>query len=198
VIAFDRHFGELLDALDKRGLLEDSVVIFTSDHGESLREKHVLPTTLTHMGNPSFEQVLRVPLIVAPPCSADASQLVRSEDVRNLIRRIAGLGDEPGRSNTMELTKEELYLTERTYQTYRKGHWKSFWPRDSGRMYLVDLDTDPEEMNDVAAAHPEIMDAHRKRVTRLTQMFASSVGRDDQMSEEDVNRLRALGYLPSE
>lgn len=198
VISFDRYLGKLLDDLDKRGLLEDAVVIFTSDHGEAREEKHVLPTTFGHRGNPSFEQVLRVPLIVAPASSADKADqadLIRTEDVHDLIRQIAGIGDKPGRSDTMELEEDELYLTELRYQTYRKGRWKSFWPRNSSRIYLIDLDADPKEMHDVANDHPEIIEAHRKRVVQLSQALSSDIGHDSQLSEEDLDRLRALGYV---
>lgn len=195
VIELDRHLGELLDDLDERKLLEDAVVIFTSDHGEALGEKHVLPTTMTHFGNPSFEQVLEVPLIVAPPSSADASRLIRSEDVRDLIRQMVGLRERHGQSAIKELDKDELFLTEMKYQTYRKGRWKSFWHRDKSRMYLVDLNVDPREMHDVAETHPEIIGAQRRRVATLSQTLSSRTGHDDKLSEQDLNRLRALGYV---
>jgi arylsulfatase A-like enzyme len=195
VISLEQYLGELLDDLEKQGLLEEAVVIFTSDHGEALGEKHVLPTTKGHEGNPSFEQVIRVPLIITPASSADRAHLIRSEDVYNLIRQIAGIGDKSGRSNSMEFEKNELFLTEKKYQTYRKGRWKSFLPRNSSRIYLVDLDADSQEMHDVADDHPEIIEAHRKRVNRLSQMLSSSTGHEDQLSEEDLDRLRALGYM---
>jgi arylsulfatase A-like enzyme len=196
VLAFDQHLGELLDDLDKRGLLEDAVVILTSDHGEALKEKHVLPTTLSHYGNPSFEQVLQVPLIVAPASFANTAPLIRSEDVSDLIRQVAGIReDELIMNDTMQLQKDELYLSEMNYQTYRKGRWKSFWPRNSSRIYLVDLHADPQEMHDVADDHPEIIETHRKRVKRLNQALSSSLGHEDQLSEEDLDRLRTLGYV---
>jgi len=196
VLTFDHYLGELLDDLDKRGLLEDAVVILTSDHGEALKEEHLLPTTLSHYGNPSFEQVLQVPLIVAPASCANTAPLIRSEDVSDLIRQVAGIGeDELIMNDTMQLQKDELYLSEINYQTYRKGRWKSFWPRNSSRIYLVDLQADPQEMHDVADDHPEIIETHRKRVKRLNQAFSSSLGQEDQLSEEDLDRLRTLGYI---
>ena len=40
---FDVELGRLLGALDADGLLDDSVVILTSDHGEALGEEHPIP-----------------------------------------------------------------------------------------------------------------------------------------------------------
>jgi len=69
----DRVVGELLDGLREEALLENAVVIFTSDHGESFAEKddHPLPAMPGHFGNPSFESVLKIPLIISPPQPGD-------------------------------------------------------------------------------------------------------------------------------
>jgi arylsulfatase A-like enzyme len=195
VVAFDRYLGELLDELDRQGLLKNAVVIFTSDHGEALREKHLLPTTRTHFGNPSFEQVLRIPLIINPPTAMDPKHLIRSQDIRNLIRQIADIEGESSKHGTMELQKDELFLTEKRYQTYRKDHWKSFWPRNSDQIYLVDLSADPRERHDVAGDHQEIIVQHRKRINELSQMLSSTIGHDYQLTKEDQDSLRALGYI---
>jgi len=55
----DHHVGRILDHLDARGIAENTVVVFTSDHGEWLGE---------HLdygkGYPGHDQVTRVPLLV--------------------------------------------------------------------------------------------------------------------------------------
>jgi arylsulfatase A-like enzyme len=63
-IAFtDFHVGRLLDALEARGLLANTYVVFTSDHGENLGEDG-----LYYEHGPSVHDAsLRVPLIVAGP-----------------------------------------------------------------------------------------------------------------------------------
>ncbi len=66
VTEFDRSLGEILGFLDSEALLNDAFVVLTSDHGEALGEKHALPSMARHKGNPSFEPLLLVPLIVAP------------------------------------------------------------------------------------------------------------------------------------
>jgi len=197
VTEFDFYLGELLDALDNRDILKNAIVILTSDHGEALDEEHILPTTRTHEGNPSFEQVLRVPLIISPPSLADESKFIRSEDIRYLIHDMVGIKNNSDQHKKADLLNDELYLSELKYQTYQRGYWKSFWPRNNSNGYLVNLNQDPNERNDVAILHPQTIQAHRKRIEELTQSVlpSSYICNQNEIPEEDLDRLRTLGYL---
>ncbi len=55
----DRALGELFEELEKRGLLENLVVVIASDHGEEFAEHG-----LTGHGTSLFEELIRVPLVV--------------------------------------------------------------------------------------------------------------------------------------
>ena len=88
----DRVLAKLQAGLADAGLLEGSVLIFTSDHGEYFIGEHSVPMTKHHFGNPSFESVLRIPLIIAPPIDRNEEDFIRSQDIRGLIGEIAGLG----------------------------------------------------------------------------------------------------------
>ena len=190
----DAALGALLDGLAERGLLEGSAVVFTSDHGEALGEEHLLPTTRRHAGAPSFETVLRVPLIVAGAPDVPLPPLVRSEAVHRL--RVAGAG---GETETVDgsaaFTPGELLVSERLYQTYRTGRFKSYWRRSDGAFHLVDLESDPGERHDVAEAHPEVARRHRARVQELTSDLGARAAERATVSEQDELRLRVLGYL---
>jgi arylsulfatase A-like enzyme len=187
----DGAVGALLDRLRADGLLENAVVVFTSDHGEQLGAKHALPATPQHFGNPSFEPLLRVPLLVWPATARDPDGLVRTQDLRGLIREIAGLAPEP----PQDLQPDEVFLTEQAWQTYRRGRWKSTGSRDGRQAALFDLQADPGETRDVSAEHPEIVAAHRRRVVELTRSLGTRRGENAKLSSEDAERLRALGYL---
>jgi arylsulfatase A-like enzyme len=191
VSAVDAGVGDLLTGLEARGLLEQAAVVFTSDHGEALEEEHLLPTTLRHAGNPSFEPVLRVPLIVTGTDAPLAGPLVRTEDLFRLLARIAGAS--PGAAS--ELAPGESLVSERLYQTYRDGRFKSFRRRSDGAFHLVDLGSDPQERHDVTEAHPEVAAAHRARLDALTSQLAAEAGPRATLDERDAHRLRILGYL---
>ena len=59
----DRHIGRFLEALKRRGLYDNSIIIFTADHGDSLFEND--SDWLEH--NFIYEPVVRVPLIIRSP-----------------------------------------------------------------------------------------------------------------------------------
>ncbi len=75
-IAFtDHHIGRLVDALSERSMLDRTVIIFTSDHGEEFGE---------HGGEfhyTSYEEVMRVPLVMAGPGIAPGTTDVRAQQI---------------------------------------------------------------------------------------------------------------------
>lgn len=190
----DRFVGHLLTDLAERGILQEAAVVFVSDHGESLGEAHLLPSTKTHFGNPSFKPVLRVPLIIAPALDLGDQPLVRSKDIPRILRRLAGL-DAPSPARTSRLEPDEQFISEQRFQTYRRGRFKSFAPRDSDEIYMVDIETDPRETRDVAARFPEIVEEHRARMESLTTSLASADVGEPAIPEEQLRRLRILGYI---
>jgi arylsulfatase A-like enzyme len=191
VAEMDHTVGELLQKLKEEGLYDGTVILFTSDHGERLKEQHLVIGLPQHLGNPSFEEVLRVPLIVSPPRFDDTARLVSSQDVFQLIAAIAGVRPRVPQA----LERGELFLTETGWRTYRKGRWKSFIMRGRDQIYLVDLAEDPGERRDVSSQNPSVVAAHRKRSTDLAQQLAATHAPPSELSPEDLVRLRALGYL---
>jgi arylsulfatase A-like enzyme len=172
------------------GLLEGSTVVITADHGEGLGEPHPLKPLPAHLGNPAYQSVLAVPLVVWPGVRADADRLVRSDDTFRLIRRIAGLEEEP----PPDLEDDELFLTEHRVQTYVRGSWKSTWLRGEEQPYLFDLAADPREERSVAAAHPDLVASHRRRIDALSRQLGGATT-ESGPSADDLERLRALGYV---
>ncbi len=191
VEATDRTFGALLELLHEQGLLEGAVVVLASDHGERFEELHLVEGKENHKGNPSFEEVLHVPLVIAPPVVDDPERPLRGDDLYRLLLRVAGV-EVPDRT---DLEPGELFVSELRWQTYRRGRWKSYRERAGGALRLVDLGLDPGERRDVADAHPEVAGAHARRMDALTGALATRGAGASRLSEEDERRLRALGYL---
>jgi arylsulfatase A-like enzyme len=196
VQSLDQGLGRLLAALEKASLLEDAVVVLTSDHGERLGEMHDFPgegpNARGHYGNPSFEELLRIPLIVAPARFEDPGRFLRSQDIHRLLLEIAGVATVPA----PETRPDELYLSELQYRTYRQGRWKSLLRRLDNAYFLYDLEADPEEDREVGKQHPDVARAHLRRMAELTRDLAAQRVPERELSESDRERLRALGYLP--
>ena len=92
----DRELGRLFAALRERGLLDDTLVVVTADHGESLTEREAC--FFTH--DPFlFEETLRVPLVVRFPVGFPGAEragtrsgvLARGIDVLPTMLQVAGL-----------------------------------------------------------------------------------------------------------
>jgi arylsulfatase len=62
MIDVDRHIGAMLDALEESGQAENTVIIFTSDHGEMGGAHH-----LRQKGSVAFRETVNVPLIIVDP-----------------------------------------------------------------------------------------------------------------------------------
>lgn len=191
VKSVDWAIGDLLEELRERELLEDSVLIVTSDHGERLTERHAVEGEPGHLGNPSFQEVLRLPLIIAPDVGRDPSAFLRTEDLFDLIVEIAGAPS----TSAPALEPDELFLGEAEYRTYLRGRFKSAQRRDDGTVHLFDLESDRGERRDVARAHPEVVAEHRRRMDELGAALSAGSPVVERQSEEDRARLQALGYL---
>lgn len=87
-MAADRELGRLLGALDAEGLTASTVVVLTSDHGESLGEHDII-----EHGTTLYEEAVRIPLLVAAPGLAprDVDQTVGLVDVAPTVLSLLGL-----------------------------------------------------------------------------------------------------------
>jgi arylsulfatase A-like enzyme len=88
----DEQLGRLLDELERRGVLESTWLIITSDHGESFGEQ---PGVFIH-GTSLYQPQLHVPLVIVPPSgSPRPSRPVISETVslRDLPATVVDLLD---------------------------------------------------------------------------------------------------------
>lgn len=186
-------FGRGFDDRSEVGRLEDAVVILTSDHGEHLGETHPPdPSRVmrSHQGNPSYQELLHVPLIVAPDSRIRERDLLRTQDLHAEILRIANLS-----APSPDLADGELFVGEQRFLTYRRGRFKSSFERRGGREILFDLLEDPREQRDLAGSRPDLLEEHRRQVVELQRRLGGTARGGDTLSDDDRSRLDALGYL---
>ena len=194
VVRFDERLAQLLDILEDDGLREHAVLFLTSDHGENVDEEHGRYAVDTHTGNPSFQEVLEIPLIVAPAVFTDTDRILRSRDLGRLIREVAELpADRPGEERILE--PDEVFLSEKRFVIYRRGRYKSAFQRERiGRWALFDLEQDPGETENFLSVHPEISARHLARVQEIASQLEADPQTSQELTKEDRARLQALGY----
>ena len=74
----DQQIGRILDALDERGLTDNTLVVFTTDHGHFLGQHGLTAKAIHH-----YEDLLRLPFIARYPAHIPADAV--SSDLQNLV-----------------------------------------------------------------------------------------------------------------
>lgn len=223
-IAFtDERVGIVLDDLEREGLLERTIVIVTSDHGEAFWEHG----TWRH-GATMYEHQLRVPLIVYLPKALRkelgtdrglvVEQQVQLVDLYPTLLDLLGIELDhkvQGRSLLPLLEGEAMAagwaFAENTgtksfeRKAFRTDRYKFVYsyPKKRNRTnrhvsyQLFDLVEDPEERVNVADLHPELVESFMAQLQTLRQGQAEQLQETvpEGLDAELEERLRALGYV---
>jgi len=186
----DHCIGELIEALGQRGILDNTLVIITSDHGEQFGEHRLL----AH-GNSLYSQLLHVPLLLRlpgrVPASARIEQGVSLAEIPATVMDLiaAGPGPFPGASLRRFLPGGDTAVvvdtvlaevtggfSEADWEPIAKGDIRSALVRPwhyilnpDGREELYDVAIDPTERNDLAGS-PE----HEPRLAEMRAAFAAA------------------------
>ncbi len=184
----DAQVGIVLAALERLGLADDTVVVFTSDHGYHLGEHGLWQKQSL------FEESARVPLVIAAPggrSSAAAGQAVELIDLAPTLCELCGVpapaGFE-GRSLAPLVTGDAAAAAafpDRPAFTevdrgvrgasVRSGRWRyTLWNGGSAGRQLYDHDTDPGELDNLAE-RPEHADTVRRLHALLEERFGAEL-----------------------
>jgi len=164
----DRKLGELLDALDATGQAEDTVVIFTSDHGDMLGERRMVQKRCF------YEWSVRVPLLVRLPGGERAGEAVPHPvsllDLAPTLLDLAGVGAEErtpldGASLLGEPDPERVVFSEYHVE---KVHAPCFMAR-KGRHKLIDVHGHDTRLFDLEADPGEWEDLSGRPETRVVE-----------------------------
>ncbi|MCY4469013.1 MAG: sulfatase-like hydrolase/transferase [Thiotrichales bacterium] len=179
----DHQFGRVLAKLDETGIAEETVVVFTSDHGEFLGNHGLL-----HKGPPPYGDLCRVSFVMAGPGVAEGQRTSAPSshlDLMPTLLELAGVDAPP------DLDGGSLVPVLRGDATAPRDRFLEFHPRIDGRVYnhsivtdgwrltlypdgepdwgeLFDLEADPGE-------HENLFDdpAHRTVRDRMADRLAS-------------------------
>lgn len=204
----DSLLGDLLEALSRPRLLEDTLVVLTSDHGENLLEHR--ECLFSH--DPFLRSVVtQIPLIIRYPGAEGAGRssdaLVSLIDIAPTVIETVGLPTPPsffqGKSLLPLLEgdsgweRKEIYMECWGWATRRAVRSKKrlvIEDLDSKTVTFYDLEKDPREKNPYFGPRDE---GDRELLSRLIDF---SQGRDRKRFSKKVDpetrrRLRSLGYF---
>ncbi len=172
----DAQLGDLFGELRRRGLLDNTIVVITSDHGEALGEDgafgHVAPIVR--------QEVSRVPLIVRYPPAYPAGRRIRRPvsiyQIPAMITSVIGLPEaqlysaEPLSPDPV-LPGEGALVTARRRYAVAYGPWFLLDNQRLNRRFLYDMEKDPQQKEDLAG-RPELADIERQLLHRLAKLRA--------------------------
>ena len=169
----DDQLGRLLERLEDRGTLENTIVIVTSDHGEEFGEHG----TMFH-GHSLYMPLLHVPLVISYPPRVPARRIYRPVSLRDIPATILDLlrsadksrvpggslvpswsdGDDTGSGSAVLSEVKRNPRTPRSFPVH-KGDMQSlvygnmhYIRNGDGREELYDLASDPWEESDLAGS----------------------------------------------
>jgi uncharacterized sulfatase len=163
----DHHLGRILDELDELGIADNTLVVYTSDHGEYMGDHW-----LWSKGGSHYDQAVRVPFIVRWPgvvpagCSSDSLQSLIDLPTTFVaaagVERIAAMQgvnqiatwqnpDQPTRTGVLidHRVERGLYVSSWITQRYRLSH-HAILAEARDEMELYDFENDPWEFNNLA------------------------------------------------
>ncbi len=225
VASGDYFLGAILDRLAYLGIEDETVVVFTSDHGEEWLDHGLL----TH-GQSVHRELVQVPLVMAGPGiprGMTSARIVSNRQIAPTLARFGGaeLGlveDSIDLADVSDATDTTVYYStthgwwngrreRQPIYGMREGRWVLHYapfggdwkvPRKQaapgGQIRLYDTETDPDEETDVASLHPDIADDMKSRLlVQLESQLAHRTGAALGAGSATRKMLDAIGYTGS-
>jgi len=181
----DHCVGNLVDVFVEWGLLEDTIIVLTADHGEAFFEHG-------ERGHPDhilYEEVLRVPLIIyGVGEKKEVTEPVQLLDISPTILSLLGI-DKPSTflGNGLGLNYETGVISEsarfnfdnyafdlnKRVISYRTEKWKLIFNQEGNVYELYNFDKDPKEQRNVARENKELVEVLKEKITQHIKRSSS-------------------------
>ena len=217
----DNELSRLFSALGVQDLLDKTLIVITSDHGEEFQDHGRLDHFLT-----MYQEVLRVPLIFRGP-NVPAGLRIKTPvslvDLAPTVLSLAGLpdkltsdgfdlsplldGEVPNHFSTRSLFGEAsgglthaLMMDDifPVYRSIRQGSHKLIHNSKTDSWALYDLSADPLETLNLVDQKPQIVEDLASLMRDRYEDFDPTPLPSDrvELDAQELEHLRALGYLP--
>jgi choline-sulfatase len=206
----DHELGRMIAWLKQSELYNQSLIVFLSDHGESLGEhgEH-------EHGFFVYDATVHIPLIVKPPAGSGirpgrVSRPVETVAAAPTMINVAGIHDAIEKQfptqgffgKAAEATNESY---SETFYPFSSFGWSPLHALDTGRYHyidapapeLYDVIADPEEKNNLAPEQTAVVAVLKDKLkTRLqNRPFAPTQTVSSELSTDALEKLRSLGYV---
>lgn len=178
ILYVDREFGRFYNALEESGVLEDTWLILTSDHGEMFERG-----TAGHVTDALYQPLIHVPLLIFEPGQTSRQDIYTQTSAVDLVPTVAHVAGKdapvwtegkilppyqpaaaPDRSvyavrsyfadELSPLAEASVSLVKGNYKLHYYFGYSELNSKDLVKLY--DLTSDPEELFDLSEANPQI------------------------------------------
>jgi arylsulfatase A-like enzyme len=209
----DYSIGWVLDAVDELGLMDNTVIILTADHGEELMER----ARFGH-GINTYDELIRVPLIIYNPYEKNLGGLrvrhsVETRKIAKTVLEISGIDNSHfGGHNLLDVARDNGDTA--TYLAFSEGSsarstgtvnhavigdgWKLIRNLRDDTFELYDLESDPgEKINLIDSEGPAIEIMRNKLTSGLSEFKKERLVELERVkfTKEEIDELKALGYM---
>lgn len=167
VTMVDEAIGRVLQYLEKKDILDDTVIIFTSDHGEMLQDKGFYQKAFPYESSARIPLLMRYPPVFTPgsrqagfadlmdifPTCLDIADIPYPEHGTARDYQLAGGSLVPGSKSPWQRNREEQFCDclqdENRWVMLRDERYKYIHYFKGGHEYLYDLQDDPGECHNL-------------------------------------------------
>jgi choline-sulfatase len=180
----DAEFGRIIKAVEELGLLENTIIVYSADHGEELLDHGFVGHASTGKGGHLHDEITHVPLMISSPKMIPQNKVVETQvrglDIIPTLFDLLGLPPQDYfEGNSLlpvirgEDTTDRIAYASSSYRGYqekdpehvvdymravRQKNWKLFyrlWGLKDEEFFLYNLADDPKELKDVKTHYPE-------------------------------------------
>ncbi|MDR3792372.1 MAG: arylsulfatase [Terracidiphilus sp.] len=216
----DEQIGRVMNTLEQRGLLEETLILFVSDHGDMLGDQNLWRKTYAYEGSARIPMMMRIPkhmgidaagtVIDNPvelrdvlPTLLDAAgaEVPETMDGKSLLELVRARGK--GWREWIDLEHDLCYAPENHWNALTDGKWKYIYHARKGEEQLFDLVRDPQELHDLTADAQHSAELEKWR-TRLAEHLAERGAdwvRDGKLQQRQKSQLHSPnfpGFLTAE
>lgn len=208
----DEQIGRILETLEARGMLENTLILYTSDHGDMTGDHHLWRKSY------AYEASARIPMIIRWPegmldvergqtldspveirdilptfAEAAGATIEHPIDGRSMLDAVRGAGDW---REWIDLEHDVCYSKDNHWSALTDGKTKYIFHARSGEEQLFDLVADPGEITDLAddLDHTAILTTWRDRLIAHLEPRAETWVKDGKLALRPESILKSPNY----
>ena len=211
----DERLGKILKALEINELRDNTIIVFTSDHGEGFGEHGKF-----FHGGSYYEPIVRVPLIITGPGIVKGKRIKKAVSHIDLmptlkdLLKIDCLNNAQGRSFKSSLVSEKESINDRIIYFVVNGgsgypsaiRFKNYKLiiKSKKDIKLYNLSKDPEELYDLSKEKPQLLEELKEKIEKIRNENKRRKKKNmkhfdkaflERMNKETIKKLRSLGYI---